>query len=136
MVKFRSITGTIERRSGQEPLVRAAIRIIEFQPDPNTLPGDPAEFAFSVRLLVGRSDGIGEESFDFLVCSPEWLAIQSGRQGFIDGLHHVIVNMDQFDQRRLRQCVEGHVSSVEGATWPEVAARLARLGYWEFGDCV
>jgi hypothetical protein len=68
------------------------------------------------------------------VCSPEWLAAQSRRKGFIDGRHHVIVNMDEFDQRQLRRWLEQRVSSVESPTWPEVGGRLARLGYWEFED--
>jgi hypothetical protein len=98
------------------------------------LPAEPDAFAFVVRLYVGPSDGPGEESFDLTVCSPEWLATQSRDEGFIDGRHHVIINVDQFDQRHLQRWLEQRVTSVEATTWPEVGERLARLGYWEFED--
>jgi hypothetical protein len=114
--------------------MRAAIRSVEFDPEPGSLPAEPDAFAFVARLYVGPSDGPDEESFDLTVCSPEWLAAQSRNESFIDGRHHVIINADQFDQRRLQRWLEQRVMSVEAATWPEVGERLARLGYWEFED--
>lgn len=91
-------------------------------------------FAFGVRLLVGPTDGPGEESFELTVCSPEWLAELSRTQGLVDGRHKVVVNLEQFDQRRLLQWLEQRVSAVDAASWHEVAQNLARLGYWEFED--
>lgn len=114
--------------------MRAAIRNLEFDPDPSSLSADPAAFAFVVRMYLGPADGPGEESFDLTVCSPEWLATQSRNEGYIDGRHHVIINTDDFDQHRLRRWLDQRVSSVEGASWREIGERLARLGYWEFED--
>jgi len=98
------------------------------------LPSEPDAFVFAVRLYVGPTEGPGEETFDLTVCSPEWLSAQSRKEGFVDGRHHVITNADDFDRRRLRHWLEQRVSSVEGASWPEMGQRLARLAYWEFED--
>ena len=40
------------------------MRHLSLEPDPATLPDDPAAFAVQVRLLVGPADGPGEESVD------------------------------------------------------------------------
>jgi hypothetical protein len=114
--------------------MRAALRDIQFDPDPRSLPADPSRFAFTVRLIIGPHDGEGGETFDLTVSSPEWLADQCRKEGIIDGRHNAVVNMDMFDERALRTWLEQRVSSVEASTWQEVANRLARLAYWEFED--
>jgi hypothetical protein len=63
-------------------MVRAVLRDLIVSPDPRTLPGDPAGFAFGVQLLVGPADGPGEESFELTACSPEWLAVRCGPGDF------------------------------------------------------
>jgi pimeloyl-ACP methyl ester carboxylesterase len=69
--------------------VRAKLKSLDFDPDPVTLPGDPAEFSFLARLIVGPPDSPGEESFDITVCTPEWLAQACNRVGGIyDPPHH------------------------------------------------
>jgi hypothetical protein len=69
--------------------MRAVLRHLLLSPDPRTLPGDPAEFAFGVQLLVGPADGPGEESFDLTVCSPEWLAGRCRSGELVNGLHQL-----------------------------------------------
>lgn len=54
--------------------MRAVLRGFQLDPDPATLPSDPAEFFRLAQLLVGPADGPGEESFDVTVCTPEWLS--------------------------------------------------------------
>lgn len=85
------------------------------------------------RMIIGPSDGPGEESFDLTVCTPEWLAQATG-DGFYDARHHVIVNFASFDQNALRRWLAGRVESVQARTWHEIGERLARMGYWEFED--
>jgi Immunity protein 8 len=111
--------------------MRAALRDIAFDPDPRSLPAEPEGFAFAVRLLIGPQEGAGEETFTVTVCSPEWLARQCRIAGIVDGRHHVIVEAEAFDERTLRNWLEQWVSSIEAATWGEVAERLGRLGYPE-----
>ena len=72
--------------------IRAAIRHITCDPDPQSLPDNPADFFLTVRLFVDPVDGPGEESFDLVVCSPEWLARCCRTEGMVSGLHHLIVN--------------------------------------------
>lgn len=115
--------------------MRAALRSIGFQPEPSTLSGDPAEFSFLARLIIGPADAPGEESFDVTVCTPEWLAIASRRAGGIyDARHHVVVNLDEFNQRALRDWLASRVHEAEAANWSERGQRLGRLGHWEFED--
>ena len=38
-------------------MVRAILRHVVFDPDPRTLPGDAASFAFLARLMVGLGTG-------------------------------------------------------------------------------
>lgn len=92
------------------------------------------EFAFLARLYVGPSDGPGEESFDVQVCSPEWLAARCAEQGFVDGRHMVVTSLDRFSEAGLRSFLTRRVENQSGDTWHEVAAKVARLGLWEFED--
>jgi hypothetical protein len=114
--------------------MRAELKALDLEPDPSTLPEDPAEFALLARVYAGPADGPGEESFDITVCSPEWLAAACRQVGFYDARHHLVINVDQFDQRELRSWLTKRVGNVAGETWHEIGTKLARLGAWEFED--
>lgn len=92
------------------------------------VPSKPA-FAILVQLLVGPSDGPGEESFDMLVCSPEWLRQQSRA---VIGRHHLIVPSYSYDD--LVVFVEDYLQGCDGVSWQDVAAKVGRLARWEFED--
>ncbi|WP_086846907.1 immunity 8 family protein [Amycolatopsis kentuckyensis] len=112
---------------------RAEIRYL-LTPDiePETyVPEDPERFMFLVQLIAGPAGEPGEESFDFEVCSPGWLAEQA-RGGPVSGRHHVIVG--RFDWPALVAYFEDLVARCTGADWAEVAAKLSRYGHWEFED--
>ena len=113
-------------------VVHAMLRDLILSPDPRTLPGDPASFVFGVQLLVGPADGPGEESFELTVCSPEWLAGRCKSGEPVNGLHHVIVGWDTYDERILRDWLEARVHAVEAATWAGITGQLRFLGGWEF----
>ena len=85
-----------------------------------------------VRLLVGPADGPGEESFDLVVCTGGWLAQQAARSGPVDARHHTVV--DAFEWPVIRSYLERQVEACEGRDWAEVAAKLSRIGHWEFED--
>ncbi len=115
--------------------MRAQLKFLDFEPDPSTLWGDPAEFCFGARMIVGPLHDRGEESFDITVCTPEWLAAKCHEQGGLyNPRHHLVVSLEGFDQRTLRAWLEARVREAEAPTWREVAERLGRLGYWEFED--
>lgn len=88
-----------------------------------------AAYSFLAESRVGSSDGPGEDSFDVIVCSPEWLRDQPGP---ILGLHHII--LPTYDYSSLVQFVEAYLSICGGADWQEVASKVGRLGHWEFED--
>ena len=115
--------------------MRAVLKSLDLEPDPASLPGDPAEFSLLARMIVGPPDAPGEESFDVSVCTPEWLAKACGKVGgFYDARHHLVVTFDAFDQHALRAWLSARVLEVEADTWSEIGERLGRLGYWEFED--
>ena len=89
----------------------------------------------AVGPLVGPADGLGDETFDVTVCTPEWLAQACRtRGGIYDARHHVVVTMEQFDERAMHDWFEARVRRVEGDDWNEIGNRLARLGFSEFED--
>jgi hypothetical protein len=112
--------------------MRAVLRDLILSPDPRTLTGDPADFVFGARLLIGPADGPGEESFDLTVCSPQWLAERCSSGEPLNGLHHVIVGWNTYDERVLRSWLDARVHAVEAATWDGMASQLRLLGRWEF----
>jgi hypothetical protein len=115
--------------------MRAAMKSLQFEPDPSTLPDDPAEFSLVARMLVGPPDTAGEESFDAIICTPEWLAEACRKAGGIyDARHHLVVDYAKFDQRAVRAWLSARVEQVEADTWAEVGERLGRFGRWEFED--
>ncbi|MCK2222051.1 Imm8 family immunity protein (plasmid) [Actinomadura sp. ATCC 31491] len=64
-----------------ETIMKAAIRHLH-TPDiaPGTyVPDDPQRFMFLVQMIAGPDDGPGDESFDFTVCTPQWLQDQVER---------------------------------------------------------
>lgn len=114
--------------------MRAELKQLDLEPDPAALPAGPESFSFIARMLVGPPDGPGEESFDVVVCSPQWLAARCQEAGLYDARHHLVVNVEQFDKRQLRTWLESRITSVRADTWREIGERLGRLGRWEFED--
>ncbi|MGM7648889.1 Imm8 family immunity protein [Nocardia sp. JW2] len=88
--------------------------------------------AVAIRFLAGPQGMRGEESFDLLVCTPRWIAEQVNLTGMIIGRHKIIV--DRIDLDAVTQYLRGYVAGLDEPTWPELAAKLARIGMWEFED--
>lgn len=95
-------------------------------------PGDPENFGILVQAFLGPEGEDGEESFDFMVCTPAWLSDELAAQGHIWGRHHLIV--PGYDYEAIKASIQELCDSTEAKTWPEVAALLARFGQWEFED--
>lgn len=116
-------------------IVRAALKRLH-SPDVDDLesfvPTEPDRFGILVQAMFGPEDLEGEESFDLLICTPAWLAEEVTRAGAVIGRHHLVVN--GFDFQQIRAFLDGYARSVSGSSWHEVAAKLARLGRWEFED--
>jgi hypothetical protein len=117
--------------------MRASIRRLH-SPDVDDLrtwkPPDPECFGVLIQMLVGPEGDIGEESFDFLVCTPKWLLAEHGRDAVIFMRHYVIVFT--FDYHRLSAALEELVAQSIGSDWEAIASLLGRHGAWEFEDYV
>jgi hypothetical protein len=90
------------------------------------------EFAILLQIIAGPEGSPGEESFDVTLCTPAWVARRVAEAKIIEGRHLLIVS--EYSYGLVHDYVSRYVSSCEGRTWQEVAARLARLGRWEFED--
>ena len=96
------------------------------------VPSEPSCFGFLLQVLVGPADGDGNESFDFVVCTPEWLRQKYGQDAVIVAKHHLLVF--RYDFRAIESAIHSLVSSIEGGSWSELARQLSRYGRWEFED--
>lgn len=93
---------------------------------------DPLDDAFWLRMMIGPPDGPGEESFDVLVCTPAWLAGVVSKEGPQIGRHRLII--EKLDLHVAETFLRRQVERLEATTWDELAAKISRLGYWEFED--
>ena len=85
-----------------------------------------------VRMYVGPADGPGDESFDVLVCTPQWLQAQIESDGPQIGRHRLIVF--PFELREAMAFLQRRVEQLEAPDWSQLGAKIGRLGYWEFED--
>ena len=95
-------------------------------------PEDPASFRILVQLFIGPDGAEGFESFDVVVCTPDWIKQNVARDEILLGRHHAIVQ--EYDYGRLIQRIEKYLLHCTGDTWEEIAIKVGRLGQWEFED--
>jgi hypothetical protein len=116
--------------------IRAELRFLS-----STGNADPLEtyrpeppFGFGIHAIVGPLGSLGEESFGFMVCTPDWFASEHlrVRNSVVSGRHFIFVS--EFNYPALEKFVRDYCASCEGESWREVAEKVARLGYWEFED--
>ena len=89
-------------------------------------------FGLLVQTMIGPHEQEGYESFDFMLCTPEWFA-SNMRSDIEMGRHYLFVR--DFDYLRLEQYVQAYCRKCgEATTWQALAEKLGRLGMWEFED--
>ena len=99
----------------------------------NGTPPDPESFAILVQAMIGADDEPeSEESFDFVLCTPGWLAIRLGAGSHIWGRHHLLV--PRYDFATLHGAVQAVCEGATGPDWETIAGILGRYGKWEFED--
>jgi hypothetical protein len=94
-------------------------------------PEPPDDFAVALVLEIGALGQRGRERFDLLVVTPQWLLSRHGRRGAVLGSGKLIVF--EWSYERIRRFLAKKVEACTGATWPEVARKVARIAEWE-GD--
>lgn len=95
-------------------------------------PNNP-EFAVLVQAMIGPDTGdSGEESFDFVVCSPDWMSAQLAQKPWLSGYGMLV--MTEFSADRVRSAIEEIISGIKAESWSQFAVSMSRYGVWEFAD--
>ena len=97
-------------------------------------PETPDNFCILVQAMIGPTGEQGEESFDFIVCTPKWLTESLSNHNYVLGRHHLIVA--RYDYNVIRDAVLFLCQTITGSTWKEVADHISRYGSWEFEDYI
>jgi hypothetical protein len=87
------------------------------------------EFAVPLVLEVGPLGLRGRERFELLVVTPKWLLERHGKEGAVVGRAKLIVF--EWSLERIQSFLAREVERCSGATWPDVARKVARLAEWE-----
>lgn len=105
----------------------------DFGADPfeKYIPTDLSNFSVFIQIIVGPADGEGEESFDLVICTPQWLHNEVKAEPIM-GRHYLIV--DKFDYKKITKFIENYIQKCEGHSWSELADKIGRIGRWEFED--
>lgn len=98
------------------------------------VPDDPVDVGVLVQIIVGPADGPGDESFDVLVLTPQWLQRWIAEVGPVLGRHHLFVNA--FDWPMIKTLLTFAVERETASSWAELGDRIGRIGKWEFEDYV
>lgn len=102
-------------------------------PDPdlaNYHPEDGEYFSLMVGAFIGPDEPpLGEELFDFHVCTAAWLADHPPQKGF-EFLKNTIL-LTRWDYAVLTRAIGDLCRHTSGADWREIANRLSRYGRWE-----
>lgn len=115
-------------------MTRAILRSLH-SPDADLttfVPADPSRFSVLVQALIGPAEQAGEESFDFVFCTPLWLADQLEREQYVMGRHHVLVS--HYSMELVENVIRELCARASGPDWSSVASYLGRYGRWEFED--
>jgi len=96
------------------------------------LPPDATCFGLLVQAVIGPRGSADSESFDFLVCTPTWLAgtVRPGEYRFGHGLSL----MGRYDYRLLHAAFTKLCNRTERPDWASIGERLQRYGEGEFAD--
>jgi hypothetical protein len=94
------------------------------------IPEDVEDFGLLIQAMIGPLHREGEESFDFLVCSPRWFAVRLAEHEYRWGQHHLFLK--RYDLNLIAMAIEKLCQSIEGPDWETLADRLGRFGRWEF----
>lgn len=101
--------------------------ILDFK---NYWPENEECFSFLITVLVGPKNTEIQESFNVVVCTPQWLLKMYNENDTILGQNKLIVF--KFDMERILARIKKLFNNCEGDTWNDIAIKLSRIGHWEF----
>lgn len=100
----------------------------------NDTPDDVESFCILVQAMIGSESSLGEESFNFIVCTIDKVAATLQKEGFLFGRHYLMV--EYYNYQVIFDVIDSLCNRVSGSSWQEVAEKLGRYGHWEFEDYV
>ncbi len=95
-------------------------------------PTDPENFCILVQAIIGPKENRGEESFDFMVCTPRWIIneLEVSETLWTPYTLYVLT----YDYNIVWNEIFRLCNSIVGDTWDEVARAIGRYAKWEFED--
>ena len=116
-------------------MIRAELRYLH-SPDvfdlPNYQPNQADYFCLLIQAMIGPKGESGEESFDFMVCTPQWLTDQISKTGYFLGKNYLLLL--NYNYSLIWLVIKQLCDEIEGKDWETVANSLSRYGKWEFED--
>ncbi len=94
------------------------------------LPADSEDFWLPVQADIGPEGDATAETFALTFGSPRRLMRECEAGGMVWGRHLLLAR--RFDRALLQSYLEEHCRICTGSDWPEIVAKLRRLGEWEF----
>jgi hypothetical protein len=94
--------------------------------------GDPTHACELLEMYVGPQSEPGEERFQLTVCTPPALADQLRHHPFLIGRHWLFVR--ELHPTEVTNWLSDRIAVLEAPTWDELAAKIGRIGEWEFED--
>lgn len=96
------------------------------------IPENERFFGFLMQAMIGPQDSGGEESFDFLVCTPGWLEARSASEPCVFGRGLILVF--RYDLNFIKKMVEQLCLSTSADSWNRIANQIDKYADWEFSD--
>jgi len=93
-------------------------------------PPNGTVFGFLLQMMVNPIGESGEESFDFFICTPDWIKEKSKEEKIVPCNQMLVV--EQYDYYAIVRFLTKLCESCTGDTWQECAMKLNRFGRWEF----
>lgn len=98
----------------------------------NYVPSVIDNFGFLLQIEVGPKGSQSADTFDVMVCTPQWLKQRYKPTDILHPSNYLI--LFEYDYKRLVNFITKYCTRCSGETWEEIARQLSRLGHWEFTD--
>jgi immunity protein 8 of polymorphic toxin system len=95
-------------------------------------PTDSSSFSILIEAMIGPLGGRGEESFSFILCTPQYLAAELPDDRY--RWAHGLLLVPYYNYRLLLDAVQRVCGRVEGQNWHDVGNQLSHYFNWEFAD--
>ena len=95
-------------------------------------PNEKNNFGFLLEVEIGILGQEGADLFFFMICTSEWFTNFNKNKNVVFGSHYIF--MFEYDYTILRNVLLAYIDNIEQDTWTEIAAKLNRIGKWEFED--